>query len=96
MKKTLCLILASMLGASAFGNLMMQIISTHNGHGASTGQSSTLPDEGMVSLAGLDYSGFSIFPVAVVTNQPTLEYDVYEWTRIADEDGVIITSGGDQ
>lgn len=31
MKKTLCIILASMLGASAFGNLMMQIISTHNG-----------------------------------------------------------------
>lgn len=31
MKRTLCLMLASMLGASAFGSMLMQIISTHNG-----------------------------------------------------------------
>lgn len=83
MKKTLCLILASMLGASAFGNLMMQIISTHNGPAVVIdGVTYYLPAYAVTEPTTNYPAGFAEFDFTPnTTNVSASAPQIAEWTR---------------
>lgn len=56
----------------------------------------TYPDEGLFTLAGVDYTGFSDSGLDLTNAAPTFAYDVYEFTRVAYAEDPIVLSGGNQ